>query len=952
MAEQMKLSFLTTTASKIDELPIVDGQFILIKDINTIAVDMNDKRTKYEQIITLASDSDRSSILAPVNGIFYFVVETNSLWKYDQEWQMICSAQSLVPAGGSSGQVLTKQSDTNGDVSWQNPSVSDEQVTTAVNLYLEENPVSGMTAEQELQLDENTKKMKYNLPVGKNLLDPNMLIKNGNGNINPNTGEIIDGTLWVFDYIALEVGKEYTVSKSSSTVGLFFYDYNGNFYVTDNVVITPGTTEKTFIANHPICKVVAYSKIDEMQLQIEKGAVATEYEPYQVTIGENVIIPDLDDIKLGYNGEEYSSPGEAVREQAKKVIDEIDNTNKDMSRYLSIGKNLIDPSKLIKDGDGMIDSLTGEIKSGACWVFDFIKLDVEKTYTLSNKDLTTQLFFYNNDGTYTSYQTIISAQANNRVKTFVAEYPLVRILSYGKVDIISAQLEPGDMATEYESFRLVLKEDVDVLNPDVQSRLLGDKNVQNKNIAEKSIGLTKTNFSTGTYNMLNPDTCEEGYLNSSGTGLNISTSFFTSDYIEIGETDKVVRFLQSVYSICFYDSGKSLLEKTPNDFHQNSYTIPDGSKYLRVSFLGFISNVNNYCVYFGNKEKSFIPYNVVRTDYIEKEESPFPDVKIVMTKDIVLSNKVDICINHQSVIKNFDIKRSVISGNIQQNKFPTYDNITVLSGGSVSDGIIKFIHQPNYQIGMLTKDFHIINVDESAGAEQEKTILFIGDSKTDANEYTQYLLDMFESDPMNIKLIGTRGSGNNKHEGRSGWSAENYVENNAWRGVIEESPFWNPQTEQFDFVYYMEHNSYDHVDYVFINLGTNDTYDNFIEYYHKMIDGIREYDPNILIAMWVPAPFATFGGYTHRDNDNQTFKMMEAIINEFDTDEYQSQKIFVVPTHMNINTYYDFKWKDVKINNSTEETYRVCTDQIHESNGYEHVAEVIYGYIKYFATLN
>lgn len=61
-----------------------------------------------------------------------------------------------IPEGGTPGQVLTKQSDTNGDVSWQNPSVSDEQVTTAVNLYLEENPVSGMTAEQEQQLNQNT----------------------------------------------------------------------------------------------------------------------------------------------------------------------------------------------------------------------------------------------------------------------------------------------------------------------------------------------------------------------------------------------------------------------------------------------------------------------------------------------------------------------------------------------------------------------------------------------------------------------------------------------------------------------------------------------------------------------------------------------------------------------------------------------------------------------------
>lgn len=119
MAEQMKLSFLATTASKIDELPIVNGQFILIKDINTIAVDMNDKRTKYEQIITLASDSDRSSILAPVNGVFYFVVETNSLWKYDQGWKMICSAQSTIPTGGSNGQILKKKSDSDYDVEWQ-----------------------------------------------------------------------------------------------------------------------------------------------------------------------------------------------------------------------------------------------------------------------------------------------------------------------------------------------------------------------------------------------------------------------------------------------------------------------------------------------------------------------------------------------------------------------------------------------------------------------------------------------------------------------------------------------------------------------------------------------------------------------------------------------------------------------------------------------------------------
>ena len=150
----------------------------------------------------------------------------------------------------------------------------------------------------------------------------------------------------------------------------------------------------------------------------------------------------------------------------------------------------------------------------------------------------------------------------------------------------------------------------------------------------------------------------------------------------------------------------------------------------------------------------------------------------------------------------------------------------------------------------------------------------------------------------------------------------------------------------------MSKNNYDSVDYVFINLGTNDSISNFIEYYHQMIDGISAYNSNIIIGIWVPAPFATFGGYSHRDNDNQTFLAMKKVIEEFDTVENQDNKIFVIPTHMNINTFYDFGWKEVRYNDVSEETYRVCTDQIHEVNGYKHVADVIFGYIKHFATLS
>jgi hypothetical protein len=63
---------------------------------------------------------------------------------------------------------------------------------------------------------------------------------------------------------------------------------------------------------------------------------------------------------------------------------------------------------------------------------------------------------------------------------------------------------------------------------------------------------------------------------------------------------------------------------------------------------------------------------------------------------------------------------------------------------------------------------------------------------------------------------------------------------------------------------------------------------------------------------------------------------MKAVIDEFDTAEYEADRVFVVPIHMNIDTFHDFPWTEVRYNDKTEDTYRVCTDQIHEVNGYKH----------------
>lgn len=83
--EKVILSVVETTASRLPSLSIKNGQLIFIKDSQKIALDIDSKRTFYNQIVVLQTESERTSLLAPVTGLFYFVIETAILWTYQTE---------------------------------------------------------------------------------------------------------------------------------------------------------------------------------------------------------------------------------------------------------------------------------------------------------------------------------------------------------------------------------------------------------------------------------------------------------------------------------------------------------------------------------------------------------------------------------------------------------------------------------------------------------------------------------------------------------------------------------------------------------------------------------------------------------------------------------------------------------------------------------------------------
>lgn len=86
------LSFCATVSDKVKDLVIKDGQLIFIHDEGRLALDYKGKRTFYNQIIELEAEAERRTLSEPINGKYYFVIETAVFWRYFNGWQQLTTA--------------------------------------------------------------------------------------------------------------------------------------------------------------------------------------------------------------------------------------------------------------------------------------------------------------------------------------------------------------------------------------------------------------------------------------------------------------------------------------------------------------------------------------------------------------------------------------------------------------------------------------------------------------------------------------------------------------------------------------------------------------------------------------------------------------------------------------------------------------------------------------------
>lgn len=125
-------------------------------------------------------------------------------------------------------------------------------------------------------------------------------------------------------------------------------------------------------------------------------------------------------------------------------------------------------------------------------------------------------------------------------------------------------------------------------------------------------------------------------------------------------------------------------------------------------------------------------------------------------------------------------------------------------------------------LGSKTVRADVVVASGPSGATRR--VCCIGDSTTNAGIYTQRLLDVAASNASGVQvtLVGTRGSGANKHEGRGGWTVGRYFQPTG--DDIAQNPFISTPGSKFDASYYLSSTGQAAPDIVFWHLGINDVF--------------------------------------------------------------------------------------------------------------------------------
>lgn len=273
--------------------------------------------------------------------------------------------------------------------------------------------------------------------------------------------------------------------------------------------------------------------------------------------------------------------------------------------------------------------------------------------------------------------------------------------------------------------------------------------------------------------------------------------------------------------------------------HNNKLTATEIQKYAFVCMFSkdglFSPKFSNKCILINGKVPNVINGSQVNNTY------DWDSNRFVLPSDLYL-------------VKNIPYSISATDFNMQQLKdnddclFEITLPTKAVQFEQTADILIPYSYDHPFRTrisgkyklsnSLLTQDINLHVADPSKIIKKDIKVLCIGDSITQSN-YPKHLKWHLEQMGINATMLGTVVDSHEgysygisqyldaeKGEGRGGWRLTDFTCNTPLKSggyyVNNDFPMMNPTTHKFDFSYYMQQQKFTDVDFVIINLGTND----------------------------------------------------------------------------------------------------------------------------------
>lgn len=608
--------------------------------------------------------------------------------------------------------------------------------------------------------------------------------------------------------------------------------------------------------------------------------------------------------------------------------------------FAKIGKNLFNPSTaisghIVNQADGTL------VTSSSYTASDFISVSPNTQYTRSWDGRTA---FYDSNRVFISGH--FDATGNTRTITTPANASFMRCTILNSA-LPNYQVEKGSVQTSYEAYEKII--------PKEYLEKYFDPNI----VPDGSIKLNKTDFAILGKNLFDKDTVTLGYyVNQTNGTLGANSNHATSDYIPVIPSTKYSFPSDSGTRIAYYDANKTFISGAFPAI--SPITTPSNAKYVRYSFVAAQTNTQQFEK--GGQVTSYETYGykfvkqasaIVDNTFVAEIKLP-PIIYAVVGKEVNIYFRN--VFNDDISKYQFDVTCPV---GVQQS-----ERWTLMPTAVGNHSLTITVYKDYKEVASSTAS--VIIKASNTGAGVNRKVLIIGDSTTNDPSYSTEIVNLFgATDPMDITLLGTRGTAPALHEGRPGWTANMYLTSAEFGGVV--NPFYNTG---FNFSHYMSTQQYTGVDYVCINLGINDTFSFtddtslqaeitlILNRIQTMINSIKSFDSNIKIGMLstIPPSYSqdSFGksysnGQTQWRYKRNNFLWTKAYIDYFKGKE--AQGIYIVPVNTNLDTVNNMPTETVQVNSRNSATIVRQNNGVHPANtGYYQMADVFYYWVKSFET--